>query len=37
MYELTPKDYKKLLKDNVTKTYRKTPPRMDKAINLEEK
>ena len=26
MYELTPKEYKKLLRNNVTKTYRKAPP-----------
>ena len=37
MYELTPKEYKKLLRNNVTKTYRKAPPRLEKAINLEAK
>ena len=31
MYELTPKEYKKLLRNNVTKTYRKAPPRLEKA------
>ena len=31
MYELTPKEYKKLLRNNVTKTYRKGPPRLEKA------
>ena len=37
MYELTPKEYKKLLRNNVTKTYRKAPPRLEKTINLEAK
>ena len=37
MYELTPKEYKNLLRNNVTKTYRKAPPRLEKAINLEAK
>ena len=35
--KLTPKEYKKLLRDNVTKTYRKAPPRLEKAINLQAK
>ena len=37
MYKQTPKEYKKLLRNNVTKTYRKAPPRLEKAINLEAK
>ena len=37
MYELTPKEHKKLLRDNVTKTFRKAPPQMEKPINLEAK
>ena len=37
MYELTPKKYKKLLRNNVTKTYRKAIPRLEKAISLEAK
>ena len=37
MNELTPKEYKKLLRNNVTKTYRKAPTRLEKAINLEAK
>ena len=37
MYKQTPKEYKKLLRNNVTKTYRKAPPRLEKAINLEPK
>ena len=35
MYELTPKEYKKLLRKNATKTYRKALPQLEKAINLE--
>ena len=34
-YELTPKEYKKLLRKNATKTYRKALPQLEKAINLE--
>lgn len=37
MYELSPEEYNKLLKDNVTKTYQKATPRLEKAINLEAK
>ena len=37
MYELTPKKYKKLLRNNVTKTYRKAIPLLEKAISLEAK
>ena len=37
MLKLTPKEYKKLLRDNVTKTYRKAPPRLEKAINPKQK
>ena len=37
MYELTPKEYKKLSKKNVTKTYGKASPRLEKAFNLESK
>ena len=35
MYELTPKEYKKLLRKNATKTYRKALRQLEKAINLE--
>ena len=28
---------KNLLRNNLTKTYRKAPPRLEKAINLEAK
>ena len=37
MYELTPKQYKKLLRGNVTKSYRKAPSRLENSINLEAK
>ena len=37
MYELTHKEYKKLLRNNVRKTYRKVPPQLERAINLEAK
>ena len=37
IYELTPKEYKTLLRNNVRKTYRKAPPQLEKAINLEAK
>ena len=34
-YELSPTEYKTLLKDNITKTYKKATPRLEDAINLE--
>ena len=37
MYELKSKEYKKLLRGNVTKTYKEAPPRLEKTINLEAK
>ena len=37
MYELLPTEYKRLLKDNMTKTYKKVTPRLEHAINLEAK
>ena len=37
MYEISPTEYKKLLHDNITKTYRKATPRLEKAINMEAK
>ena len=33
--ELTSKEYKKIVRNNVTKTYRKTPSQLEKAINFE--
>ena len=37
MYELSATGYKKLLKDNITKTYKKATPRLKDIINLEAK
>ena len=37
LYKLTPKEYKTLLRNNVTKTYRKAPTRLEKASNIETK
>ena len=37
MYELSPTGYKKSLKDNITRTYKKATPRLEDAINLEAK
>ena len=37
MYELSPTEDKKLLKDTITKTYIKPTPRLEDAINLEAK
>ena len=34
---MTPQEHKKLLKENVTKTYKKAPPNIETAINLEAK
>ena len=30
---MTPQEHKKLLKENVTKTYKKAPPKVETAIN----
>ena len=35
IYKLTPEHYKKLLKDNVTKTYKKSSDLIKKSINME--
>ena len=37
IYKMTPQEHKKLLKENVTKTYKKAPPKVETAINLEAK
>ena len=37
LYELTNKDYKKLLIENISKTYKKTTPSDVNAINTEVK
>ena len=34
---MTPQEHKKLLKENVTKTYKKAPPNIETATNLEAK
>ena len=34
---MTPQEHKKFLKENVTKTYEKAPPKVEVAINLEAK
>lgn len=35
IYTLTPEEHSKLLKDNVTKTYKKAPKNLERATNLE--
>ena len=37
IYNAPPEQYKKLLKANVTKTYKKSTERFEKSINLETK
>ena len=37
IYKLPPQDYKKLLQENITKSYKKSPTRLEKFINLEAK
>ena len=37
IYSLSPEEHSKLLNDNVTKTYKKAPPKLECAINLEAK
>ena len=37
IYKTTPEQYKKLLKDNVTKTYKKSSDILEKSINMEAK
>ena len=37
IYKLPPQDYKKLLHENITKSYKKSPTRLEKSINLEAK
>lgn len=37
VYEMTPTDHEKLLADNITKTYKKAPQKLEKSINLEAK
>ena len=37
IYEMSKDHRQKLLHDNVTKTYRKAPPKLEASINLEAK
>ena len=37
IYELVPDHYKKLLRDNITTTYKKAPEKLENAINSEAK
>ena len=37
IYELSPKDYKRLLNENITKSSEKSPTRLEKSKNLEAK
>ena len=35
IYKLPPQDYRKLLHENITKSYKKSPTRLENSINLE--
>lgn len=35
IYKISVDDYNKLLKDNITKTYKHAPPKLEKSVNLE--
>ena len=37
LYEIPPNDYKRLLHENITKTYKKSTKRLENAINMEAK
>ena len=37
IYKVPPQEYKKLLKENITKNCKKSPERLEKAINMEAK
>ena len=37
IYKATPQEYNKLLKDNITKSDKKSTDRSEKAINMEAK
>ena len=37
IYKVTPQEYNNLLKDNITKSYKKPTNRLEKAINMETK
>ena len=35
IYEMKPQDHEKLIMENITGTYQKAPPKLEKAINME--
>ena len=37
IYKMKPEDHRKLLTENITKTYKKAPERIETAINFEAK
>ena len=37
IYKTTPREYNKLLKNNITKSYKKSTELLEKAINMEAK
>ena len=37
IYKAAPREYNKLLKDNITKSYKKLTDRLQKSINMEAK
>ena len=37
LYKAAPQEYNKLLKDNITKSYKKSTDRLEKIINMETK
>ena len=37
MYRLSKQEHEKLLKENISKTYKKAPPKLEHSINLEAK
>ena len=37
MYQFSKSDHEKLLNENITKTYKKAPPKLEHSINLEAK
>ena len=37
IYKAAPREYNKLLKNNITKSYKKSTERLEKAINMEAK
>ena len=37
LYDMKPEDHKKLITENIPKTYQKAPEKLEKAINMEAK